>query len=194
LNHLAHFKVSFGDAGLITGGLLGDFVKGRLTAQYAPEIERGIRLHRAVDAFTDRHRITRQSARRFAPEYRRFAPIMLDIIFDHFLARQWRDWHDERLDEFADAVFDAIETQADALPAAARQTAQRMRANRSLEHSAEEVFIDRALCRIAARLSRENPLDQAFCEFKRLEGELMRDFALFFPELLEYCRRWRQEH
>lgn len=194
MNHLAHFKVAHPETGLIVGGFLGDFVKGRLKGDYPPCIERGIRLHRAVDAFTDRHAITRRAASRFEPRFRRYAPIMIDVIFDHFLAQQWHTWNDLSLSRFADDVFQALDHGREHLDSRARATADRMCEARSLERYAEQTFVARALAHLGTRLRRDNPLDHAFDECRRIEAELERDFECFFPELLAFCQEWQARH
>lgn len=193
MNHLAHFKVAHPDPGLIVGGFLGDFVKGRLAGEFPTTIEEGIRLHRAVDAFSDRHEVTRQSVRRFAPEFRRVGPIMVDVIYDHFLARQWATWSDEPLADFADDVLAMVEHRHQTLPERARRTAERMREARSLEHYANDAFIDRSFRWLSTRLTRDNPLADGFGEFKRLERELVEDFELFFPDLEIFASEWQVE-
>lgn len=192
MNHLAHFRLAWPSEGLLVGAFLGDFVKGRLQGGFEAEVERGIRLHRAIDAFADSHPVLRNSVRRFEPDFRRFAPIMLDVIFDHFLARAWQDYHDDSLRAFQEAVFRQV--LGSELPDDARRVANRMAESRSLERYIEVEFIDRALTHIGSRLSRDNPLDRGIGEFERLEGELRTDFGLFFPQLQTFCRDWRQQH
>ncbi|MEX1236763.1 MAG: ACP phosphodiesterase [Pseudomonadales bacterium] len=193
MNHLAHFKVSHPDPALIVGGFLGDFVKGRLNGAYPERIERGIRLHRAVDAFADQHRIIKRSVTRFAPGFRRYGPIMVDVIYDHFLAKRWQTFNDDALTEFCDVVFGALEEEAQLLPADARRMAEHMAASRSLENYGRDVFVNRSLTHIGTRLKRKNPLHLAFDQFKNHEAALYEDFTVFFPELLSFCKCWQLE-
>ena len=56
MNYLAHFFLAYPDPELMAGGYLGDFVKGTLKdADFSPGVTLGIKLHRAIDAFTDSH-------------------------------------------------------------------------------------------------------------------------------------------
>lgn len=194
MNHLAHFQVAHPDAALMVGGLMGDFVKGRLTGEFPTELERGIRLHRAVDAFCDVHPVVKRSVARFDPPFRRFAPIMVDVIYDHCLARQWHDFNDQDIASFCDDVFDALARHETALPERARQVAQRMTASRSMEYYHRDSFVAGSLENIARRLSRDNPLAQAFDEFDRRRDALNEDFLIFFPELVAFCERWTLEN
>ncbi|HKI75050.1 MAG TPA: ACP phosphodiesterase [Pseudomonadales bacterium] len=194
MNHLAHFKVAHPDPGLMVGGFLGDFVKGRLTGDYPHEVERGIRLHRAVDAFVDSHPVARHSVQRFVPPYRRFAPILVDVIYDHYLAELWASYHDEAIQRFCDAVFEALSGHASLLPTRARTIAERMMASRSMEQYYRDDFVAGSFRSLAGRLKRDNPMAEAFTEFDRLRTELREDFVRFFPDLMAFTENWQQEN
>ena len=193
MNHLAHFKVSYPEPGLVIGGFLGDYIKGPLTGKLPDSLERGVRLHRAVDAFADGHETTRTSISRFDPQFRRVGSIMVDIIYDYFLAKRWSSFHDEPLEAFSESVFSLI-TECGELPETARETATRMHQFRSLTHYGSDDYVRRSFSHLGARLSRSNPLDLAFPEFKHHEQELARDFEVFFPELVSFADDWQVKH
>ena len=97
MNFLAHLYLSGNDPLVRLGNFIGDFVKGRdLADRYEPAIVKGIELHRAIDEFTDQHAIVKQSKMRLRPKYRHYAPVIVDIFYDHFLAAGW-DNHSEQL-------------------------------------------------------------------------------------------------
>lgn len=178
----------------MVGGFLGDFVKGRLTGQYPRDIERGIRLHRAVDAFADSHITVRRSVRRFAPAFRRYGPIMVDVIYDHFLAQDWAEYHDEGIAAFCDRVFASLEAHDALLPQQARTVAKRMMASRAMAQYHRHDFVAGSLANISRRLKRDNPLVAGFEEFMQHRSELYEDFSIFFPDLLRFCAHWQQEN
>lgn len=178
----------------MVGGFLGDFVKGRLNGDYSPAVERGIRLHRAVDAFTDSHPIVRRSVRRFEPPFRRYAPIMIDVIYDRLLAEFWTCYHGKSIDQFCDVVFAALDDNRNLLPDRARRVADAMMASRSMAQYHRDNFVVGAFENISHRLKRPNPLATGFDEFARHRNELSDDFAIFFPDLLGFCTRWQQEN
>lgn len=178
----------------MVGSFLGDFVKGRLAGDYPDDVERGIRLHRAVDAFTDRHPVARRSARRFAPPFRRYGPVMVDVIYDHFLAGRWAAYHPDDLGLFCDSVFEALDERRDILPPRAHTVARRMMATRSMEQYHRDRFVAGSLDYLSQRIKRDNPLSAGFEEFVRLRHELREDFTIFFPELLRFCDDWQQEN
>ena len=102
MNFLAHLYLSGDNEQIIVGNFIGDFVKGRNALQtFDPTIALGIELHRAIDQFTDTHPVVRSSKDRLRPKYRHYAGVIVDIFYDHFLARKWNDYHKTPLPEFA---------------------------------------------------------------------------------------------
>ncbi len=190
MNHLAHFAVTDDRPDTLVGTFLGDYVKGRLRGTYARDVERGIRLHRAVDAFTDHHPIAKRSHRRFAPGFYRYGSIMTDIIYDHFLARRWHHYYDMELEQFSRQTLATLCNYHDILPEQARKTLTRMYKMNALAGHGSEAFVERSLSFLSSRLSRPNPLDIAFSQFVCHRDRLETDFEEFYPELTAFCRDW----
>ncbi len=188
MNHLAHFFLAGEDPGLLVGGFLGDYVKGRLKGERGASIEAGIVLHRAIDAYTDQHPVTRKSQARFEPRFRRFSGIMTDIIYDHFLAANWHAYHSTDLQGFSDKTFETLLAHREHLPTPAFQTCERMQATNSLFSYQNPEFVDRSFHYLCRRLRRANPLDQGYDEFLQHKCGLYEDFVQFFPELVSFCR------
>jgi acyl carrier protein phosphodiesterase len=190
VNHLAHFKLSDGDESLLVGNFLADFTKGRLSGRYAESIETGIRLHRAVDAYTDSHPLVLASHRRFEPRYRRFGGIITDIVFDHFLARQWPQYDSRPLGCFCEEVLSSVLQHEDLLPAAGRSRAHHLHDNQAMSKYVEPEFIQRSFVYLSSRLRFDNPLDQAWDQFEHNEAALTEDFRNFFPQLQSFVAHW----
>ena len=102
MNFLAHLHLSDGTPGSMLGGILADFVKGPDVAALPPDILAGVRLHRHIDAFTDRHAVVQRSIHRVSAKLGWFAGIVIDIYYDHVLAREWGRYSPEPLRGFAD--------------------------------------------------------------------------------------------
>lgn len=105
MNYLAHLYLSGDDPLVITGNFMADGVKGRDLSRYDPRIQEGIRLHRAIDVFTDAHRLTRAGRERLRPHAHKYAGVVLDLFYDHLLAAQWESYHDEPLGTFAHRMY-----------------------------------------------------------------------------------------
>ena len=191
MNHLAHFLVAYGDDGLTAGALLADRTKGRLDGTFPAPLERGIALHRAVDAWTDQHPEVRAAARAFDPEFRRFGPIMTDVIFDHFLARQWTRFGPCAIGDFADNARACVASWGETIPADTRQAMHRMHRNGTLARYADADFVVNVLEHLGTRLRRPNPLAESGVQFTRRAHALELHFERFMPELLEFTDTWR---
>ena len=190
MNHLAHFFLAGNDSNLVVGGFLGDFIKGRLKGERIAAIEDGIKLHRVIDAYTDKHAITRLSQRRFEDRFRRFSGIMTDIIFDHFLAVHWQKYHPVDLQIFSDAIFKILLGNEEQLPTAAIRACKRMRCSNALLNYRDPKFIDRSFKYLSNRLRRDNPLHEAYGQFLANKDELDSDFGEFFPQLTRFANDW----
>lgn len=193
MNFLAHLLLSGPDPELRTGGFLGDFVRGPLRGTRPARIEAGIALHRHVDARTDRDPRLRAAVRRLDPALRRFAPIALDVLFDHFLARDFAHWADRPLDDFVAEVHGQLAAHRGDLDPAALRFLGRMRRHELLRAYRRRGTVGAALGRIAARSARLAPLAVLDAALAPHEEALAEDFARFFPELQARCRRWRLE-
>ena len=191
MNYLAHFHLSAGNDDLLLGALLGDFVKGPLQGERRSGLEQGIALHRKIDAFTDSHRDLRLTQQLFNPRYRRFAGIMTDVIFDHFLNHHWQQFHPQSLDNFSRDVYHLLAHSSE-LPAAARRQADNLARYDVLVGYRHWQTVEAALTRIGQRIRRDNPLATAAAELQRHCAELEQVFLNFYPELQRYVKDIRQ--
>src|SRR5215218_10282778 len=112
MNFLAHAYLSFNDEGLLTGNLISDFVKGKAQYQYPEHIQKGIRLHRAIDAFTDEHDATKEAATFFKTPYRLYSGPIVDVLYDYFLANDNTIFEGDALLLFSHQVYNTLEKQA----------------------------------------------------------------------------------
>lgn len=179
MNFLAHAWLA-GDAEADRlGGLMGDFVKGPLPAGLPPDVAEGVRLHRRIDVFADTHPAFMRSRARVSPERRRVAGVMVDMFYDHFLARHWERFHPAPLESFSTAMYALMAGHDAILPPRLALILPRMRESDWLAsyRSAENVAF--ALDRIATRLRRENPLTGS-------GEELLADYAGFEADFFEF--------
>lgn len=192
MNYLAHFHLSYGDRELLLGALLGDFVKGPLGGSFESGIERGILLHRKIDAFTDSHPALRTACRNFQPGYRRYGGILLDIVFDHFLSHHWQRFHPLPLQSFSDEIYGLL-SDSHQLQDAARRQADRLIRYNVLAGFGDWNTVEGALLRVSDKLVRDNPLAGATAELERHYTDLERLFIDFYPQLMEYVQTTRSQ-
>ena len=192
MNHLAHLLLAGPDPALRAGGFLGDFVRGRLHGERPPRIELGITLHRHIDASTDRHPAVRELTARFRPPWRRWAPVAVDVWFDHLLARRFGEFADQPLPAFARDACDDLERHLDWFPPGAADFFQRMRETGLLEGYRRPGTIDAVLERLSRHSPRAAPLADIRGELDRLAPELEAGFDVLMPGLIADCANWRR--
>ncbi|WP_347910978.1 ACP phosphodiesterase [Pseudomonas grandcourensis] len=189
MNYLAHLHLGGQRPGQLLGSLYGDFVKGRLQGQFAPEIEGAIQLHRSIDVFTDRHPLVDVALSRFSLTRRRYAGIVLDVFFDHCLARDWTLYADRPLALFTSDVYRVLSSERQ-LPERLAKIAPHMVANDWLGSYQEFEVLDQVLGGISRRLTRPEELAAAMQELRRLYEPLSEDFRLFYPQLQDFARNY----
>jgi acyl carrier protein phosphodiesterase len=187
MNHLAHALIAARTRSSLFGSLLGDFVKGELGHQYDPATIAGVRLHRQVDAFTDAHAIVARSRRRLRPPYRRYAGILVDMYYDHFLARDWSEYEREPLAQFARRVYSLLARRRDELPANMHRFADYLVREDLFAAYRSREGIARALAGVSGKLKRANPLASGGEELERNYEGFEEDFRAFFPEVLAHA-------
>ena len=191
MNHLAHVLLAGDDESLQLGGMLGDFVHGRPDPLlFPPRVIVGIQLHRAIDVYTDAHPEVLTAKALLPSPYRRYAGILLDMWFDHCLARDFSRWSRQPLQASSDALRALLHRYDALLPPALRRFRGYMDAHGLPAGYADCVMLGRALAGIGQRLSRANPLDSALPVLMERDTELQQHFEVFFPSLQAYTREW----
>jgi acyl carrier protein phosphodiesterase len=183
VNYLAHFHLARAHNDWLVGALLGDYVKGPLRGELPAGWEEGIRLHRKIDAISDRHPLRAQLASALPPEWRRYAGIVLDVCCDHWLSQQWETWHAQPLPQFAAEVYRVLQHHHSALPAPSQRFAQRLRDYDLLNAYHDIDAVPATLRRIGARLRHDNPLLNASTDLVATAAPLDVLFAGFYRDL-----------
>jgi acyl carrier protein phosphodiesterase len=158
LNFLAHALLAGDDPALIVGGVVGDWIKGVLPAGLPDDIARGVALHRAIDSHAEQHPAFKQSRARVSAARRRYAGVLVDVFYDHLLARDWAAVHHQPLKEFAADVFHCIEGRMDELPAASHPALRMMAREDWLSSYAQIEGIADVLARMSRRARQPNPM------------------------------------
>jgi acyl carrier protein phosphodiesterase len=188
VNFLAHLYLSPPSPDALVGSLLGDFVKGPVERSgYNEEITEAIRLHRAIDTFTDAHPLFAASKARVSPARRRYAGILIDLFYDHFLARHWRDYHDEALEDFATDIYGVLLERSAGLPESAGRMVTFMARQNWLVSYRDVDEIGAALERMGRRLTRGNALMGSAEELEADYAGFEADFRAFMPEVTAFA-------
>lgn len=186
MNYLAHLHLGGPAPHQLLGSLYGDFVKGPLDGRWPQAIEAGIRLHRRIDLFTDTHPLVRDARALFPAARRRVSGILLDLFFDHCLARDWADYAEVPLPTFTGQVYRVLADQA-ALPGALARIAPRMAEQDWLGSYREFDTLAAVVGGMSRRLSRPELLAGGFDELAERYQPLSDHFRRFYPELQRFA-------
>jgi acyl carrier protein phosphodiesterase len=192
VNFLAHLYLSGENPKLQVGNFIADFVKGRSALQHFEyAIVKGIELHRAIDLFTDSHSIVSQSKNRLRPKYRHYSGVIVDVYYDHFLAREWFHYHHEPLIDFSQRMYAVLQQHHHILPDAVKHMLRYMvRQNWLLNYSTLE-GINMALTGMSRRTPYESKMDEAVLDLKKDYEEFKSEFTGFCPDLVRHAESLR---
>ena len=116
MNFLAHIYLSGNSDSLKIGNFIADSIRGKQYLSFPLEIQKGILLHRAIDSYTDFHPIFRKSKHRLVPNYNHYSGVIVDIFYDHFLAKNWNLYCDMPLETYAQSFYKLLENHFEILP------------------------------------------------------------------------------
>jgi acyl carrier protein phosphodiesterase len=189
MNFLAHLHIAQHTETSFVGNFLGDFVKGDPSGQFNADIVQGIRLHRFVDSYTDQHPLIKLAKPLFNKMQRRYAPIALDMFWDHCLAKHWSQFDDLSLADFCQQAQLQIELESDreinAFPESFEKTSALLWQQRWLESYQKIENIQYALERIALRRVRMAPLALTGEILVKHYDALSEIFFELYPDLLD---------
>ena len=195
MNHLAHALLAdAGDPEFALGSALGDFVHGRPDPAWPVGRQAGLRFHRAIDGFTDRHPEVVAARRTFGPPMRRYAGIILDVWFDHLLVRGWdRHGIGESPAQFSRRWLALLDAHAGDLPPSLRAFRAWMQAHGLPVAYGDEATLDEVFHALAGRLSRPSPIPDALTALRGHAEALQQHFDAFFPDLATQARELRKQ-
>ncbi|NNC89058.1 MAG: DUF479 domain-containing protein [Akkermansiaceae bacterium] len=192
MNFLAHLLLAAPTDASRIGNLLGDFVKGppaSLRENLPEEVVHGIIMHRSLDVFTDRHPAFREARGLLSPARRRFAGVIVDVIFDHFLAVHWEEFGEEPLHQFLDDVFAALDRHPDWIAGDLARILPRMKEENWLHSYATLEGLTLTFHRISHRSRRTGPIDGAATDLVDHYHSFDHAFQRFFPDARAEAQR-----
>ncbi|MBL7844908.1 MAG: DUF479 domain-containing protein [Cyclobacteriaceae bacterium] len=194
MNFLAHISLSGDNPKIMVGNFIGDFVKGRnLLEQFEPEIARGIALHRAIDEFTDSHPIVTVSKNRLRPTYRHYSAVIVDMFYDHLLAKNWEQYYTDFLPDFAERSYHTLEKFHHILPEGVKFMLPYMTKGNWLVNYARMEGIERALTGMARRSKHESKMELAVEDLKKNYADFTQEFSIFYPQLQAFSKNWLEQ-
>lgn len=183
MNFLAHSLMGFDDSALITGQFCGDFVRGSRLSHFPQGVERGIRLHRRLDVFTDTFPALKLVRGGITDIPRRFTGIVIDVLFDHYLARRWGQISPYTLDDHALRVHEALSEHKAVLPDSLQRFMVILRKEDILQNNQHIEAIELTLARLSRRSPRFSALAIPESQLLQLRELLQESFEAFYPAL-----------
>jgi len=186
MNFLAHTYLSGCNEQIIVGNFMGDYVKGKNYVHLPELIRKGILIHRDIDTFTDTHSITRRSRLRLVECYHKYAGVIVDIFYDHFLASMWLDYCSIPLREYVDRTYDLLKRNYKALPQGIKVWFPTFLENNWMLAYQKVEGIELVLDRMSANTSLPDHTSFAIEQLRGHYDAFQKDFQEFFPLIIDF--------
>ncbi len=189
MNYLAHIYLSFGNDQLAIGNFIADGIRGNKFHKYPEPVRKGIWLHRAIDTFTDSHPTTRRSSKRLHERYSHYSRVIVDIYYDHFLARDWHEYSNVPLVDFAEEFYGLLQENFNWLPRNIQRLIPYMVGDNWLVSYGSMEGIERVLQGMNRRTGNKSGMDQAIEDLDWHYEAFREDFHSLFRELIIFSRQ-----
>jgi acyl carrier protein phosphodiesterase len=186
MNFLSHLYLAGNSDGLIIGNFIADSVKGSDFNTFSKEIQQGILLHRKIDTFTDAHPVVEQSKQRLREKYRKYAGVIVDIYYDHYLAIDWNTYSPVSLEVFTESIYTLVQNNQAILPVKSVQFTRYMLEHNILYGYSKLEGIERVLKGMARRTTFESNMEHAIHDLREHFSLFENEFKQFFPELQQF--------
>jgi acyl carrier protein phosphodiesterase len=188
MNYLAHAYLSFQHPEILVGNLISDFVKGKKKLEYSPGIQKGIALHRSIDAFTDQHEATREGKKIFKPAYGLYSAAFMDVVYDHFLACDENEFTEQSLFEFSQWVYVTAEPFAEQFPGSFAKMFPYMKIQNWLYNYRTRWGTEKSFGGLVRRALYMNESETAFRLFEEHYNSLQYCYNLFFTDVKKMAK------
>ncbi len=187
MNYLAHIYLSGEDEQLKIGNFIADSVKGRKFIGFPEKVKNGIILHRAIDTFTDSHPVVKKSVHRLFPVYSHYSAVIVDILYDHFLAANWSNYSNVPLEKYVAEFYELLNENFEILPKRVKDFLPYMIRDNWLLNYATIEGIGKILFQMDQRTKNRSQMQLATTELKLYYSEFEEEFISFFTDLENFC-------
>ncbi|HEY4619148.1 MAG TPA: acyl carrier protein phosphodiesterase [Flavobacterium sp.] len=187
MNFLAHIYLS-GDNDLIKiGNFMADGIRGKHFENFPADVQKGIVLHRAIDSYTDAHPVFRQSTKKLHTRYHHYAGVIVDVFYDHFLAKNWTTYSSENLEEYIQRFYQSLDANKAILTERTIGMMPYMiKSNWLLSYQTVD-GIDRILTQMDHRTKNESKMRFSSEELQAFYREFEKEFTEFFEDLRKHA-------
>lgn len=184
MNLLAHQHLSFNQEFLMVGNFIADAVKGSKYQMYPDQVQTGILLHRAIDTYTDSHPLVLESRQLLYPFFHKYAGVVQDVYYDHFLASNWQQYSPVPLRDFCKSVYHNLQKNYELLPAKMQRMAGYMIMQDWLYSYRRMAGAAKALERMSYRAKFKSNMEHGLPPLVEHYKILSDHFAQFYPLLI----------
>ncbi|WP_430966911.1 ACP phosphodiesterase [Spongiimicrobium sp. 2-473A-2-J] len=189
MNFLAHIYLSFDDDQVTIGNFIADSIRGNRYDHLPKQVQKGILLHRAIDTYTDAHATVRKSTKRLHRNYSHYSGVIVDIFYDHFLAKNWSSYSPTPLKEFVENFYDLLEDNYTLLPEGIKRMMPYMIADNWIYNYAKMEGIGRVLNGMNRRTKNRSKMNFAILDLEEHYSEFESEFTSFFEELIIFSKQ-----
>jgi len=189
MNFLAHIFLSFDDPEITLGNFIADSIRGNKYRHLPDKVQKGIVLHRAIDTYTDAHPTVRKSSKRLHKNYSHYSGVIVDIFYDHFLAKNWKRYSETDLADYVEGFYDLLEDNYAILPEGVKRMMPYMIADNWILSYAEMDGIARVLNGMNRRTKNRSKMNFAILDLEEYYDEFEKEFTDFFEELTIFSRQ-----
>ena len=186
MNFLAHAHLSGNNDDILFGNFIADAVKGNRFKEYEDEVQTGIKLHRRIDSYTDSHEIFKNSLGRIRKDFGKFSGIVVDIYYDHFLAKNWADYDETKLTDFASQVYHILQHRYEILPEHTKRLLPFLVTQNWLVGYANLIDLKLVFYGMDRRTGFKSGMTKAVDVLEKNYEGLLVDFQEFYPQLSNY--------
>ncbi|MFS4456996.1 ACP phosphodiesterase [Maribacter sp. 2304DJ31-5] len=189
MNFLAHIYLSFGDKEITIGNFIADSIRGNKFKHLPPRVQKGIELHRYIDTYTDSHKIPKQSSKRLHKNYSHYSRVIVDIFYDHFLAKNWSVYSEEPLAVFVENFYDLLEDHYAILPDGTKRMMPYMITDNWIYNYSKIEGIASILNGMNRRTQNRSKMNFAILDLEEHYEAFEMEFTAFFEELIVFSRQ-----
>jgi len=188
MNFLAHIFLSFGDNEITIGNFIADSIRANKYQHLPERIQKGILLHREIDTFTDSHEIPKKSSKRLHHNYSHYSRVIVDIFYDHFLAKNWYKYSDIPLSIYVDDFYDLLEENYEILPVGVQRMMPYMIAENWIFNYSKIDGIGKVLNGMNRRTKNKSKMNHAILDLEQHYEDFESEFTDFFDELVTFSK------
>lgn len=188
MNFLAHLFLSFENEDHVIGNFIADSIRNSEVKNYPSEIQKGIMLHREIDSFTDNHPSVRLGTQRLQPHHHKYAPVVIDILYDYILANNWEFYSVESLESFARSIYSILNKRINLMPERLKRNVPGMIKANWLQSYKSKEGLRYTLQRMDKRASFPSKFAEAVDHLQQDYLLFESEFNNFFPELINHIK------